>query len=74
MYILREGHTHKCVKGIKRYSDDVFMDLQAFAIRAQRDIEMGEEILVHYVGADSRGDFHKIFKCACCRCAGGCVV
>ena len=74
MYILREGHTHKRVKGSKRYSDDVFMDLQAFALRAQKDIQIGKEILVHYVGIGRAGDFHKIFKCACCRCAGGCVV
>ena len=74
IYIQREVQSQKRLKGSKRCQDDIFMDLQAFAIRAQKDIEKGDEILVHYVGAGRSGDFHKIFKCACCRCAGGCAV
>jgi hypothetical protein len=61
-------------RGRKRLHDEESMDLQALAIRAQKAISKGDEILVHYVGAGKSGDF--VFDCACCKCLKkeGCAV
>jgi hypothetical protein len=60
----------KAERGGKRLRDDENMDLQALAIRAQKAIKKGDEILVHYVGAGKTGDF--VFDCRCCKCVGKC--
>ena len=71
MYIQREGEEQQRAGGGKMPEDEMFMDLQAVAIRAQKDIEEGEEILMHYVGLGRAGEFG-IFDCCCCKCAGPC--
>ena len=55
--------------GSKRSKHDEYMDLQFVAIRAQTDIEQGEEILMHYVGLGRAGGFDNVFKCVCCKCS-----
>jgi hypothetical protein len=55
--------------GGKRRLDEEVMDTQALAIRAQKAIKKGEEILAHYVGAGKSGAF--VFDCRCCKCFGG---
>ena len=57
-------------RGCKRAQDEEIMDLQALALRAQKAIKKGGEILVHYVGAGKTGDF--VFDCRCCKCFGPC--
>jgi hypothetical protein len=42
------------------------MDVQALAIRAQKDIRQEEDIWVHYVGSGKKGNLW--FDCRCCKC------
>jgi len=56
-------------RGGKRPRDEEVIDTQALAIRAQKAISKGDEILVHYVGAGKSGDY--VFVCRCCQCLGG---
>ena len=55
-------------RGAKRLHYDEIIDVQALAIRAQKAINEGDEILVHYVGAGQKGDLW--FDCKCCQCLG----
>ena len=72
MYIEREeGQQPWGGRKRRKGKDDSFMDLQAVGIRAQKDIEAGDEILIKYVGLGRAGEFG-IFDCACCQCAGPC--
>jgi hypothetical protein len=57
---------HRQQQGGKRRQDEESMDVQALAIRAQKAIQKGDEILVHYVGAGKMGDLW--FDCRCCKC------
>lgn len=56
----------------RQQGDDEWMELKTVAIRADRDIQSGEEILIHYVGSGRSGDFRKVFSCVCCVCTGKC--
>jgi hypothetical protein len=56
-------------RGRKRPHDEEVMHIQALAIRAQKPISKGDEILVHYVGAGKSGNY--VFVCRCCQCLGG---
>jgi len=60
----------KPARGGKRRHDEEVMDIQALAIRAQRAIKKGDEILAHYVGAGKSGTLGN-FDCRCCKCFGG---
>lgn len=68
--ILREGQNGH--QGRKEWEDDEWMQVRGVALRAERLIREGEEILVHYVGAGRSGNFQKVFKCSCCLCSGRC--
>jgi len=70
VYIHRELG-QQCV-GSKRNKHDDYMDLQFVAIRAQKHIQPGEEILMHYVGSGRPGGFDNVFECVCCQCRGIC--
>ncbi len=49
-----------------RNGDEEVMDVQALAIRAQKDIRQEEDIWVHYVGSGKKGNLW--FDCRCCKC------
>lgn len=70
VYILREA-MQQCARS-KRRKHDEYMDLQCVAIRAQKFIKQGDEILMHYVGSGRPGGFDNVFKCVCCKCRGFC--
>lgn len=55
-------------RGAKRLHYDEIIDVQALAIRAQKAIKEGDEILIHYVGAGQKGELW--FDCLCCECLG----
>ena len=52
--------------------DEEFWELQGVALRSQRLIKKGEEILIHYVGSGRSGNFDRVFDCTCCVCMGRC--
>ena len=70
VHVHREGGQQRA--GRKRRKEDEYMDLQCVAIRAQKNINEGEEIVMHYVGLGRAGGFDNIFECACCQCKGLC--
>jgi hypothetical protein len=63
MFTLREeaGSTE-----LRQGEDGEWMQLQGVALRANRLIKEGEEILIQYVGAGRSGHFRKVFDCTCC--------
>ena len=48
-------------------------ELRGVALRAQRLIKKGEEILIHYVGSGRSFNFSNVFTCTCCVCMGRCA-
>ncbi len=67
MFTLREeaGSTE-----LRQGEDGEWMQLQEVALRANRLIKEGEEILIQYVGSGRSGHFRKVFDCTCCWCSG----
>jgi hypothetical protein len=41
-------------------------------VRAQKAIEMGNQILVHYDPEHGMSAWEQTFKCRCCKCRGAC--
>ena len=66
MCIMREASRRRRGGKGRHDDDEEIMHLQALAIRAQKQIKKGEEIMVHYVGAGKKGDL--CFDCRCCKC------
>ena len=52
--------------------DEELWELRGVALRAERLIKKGEEILIHYVGSGRSFNFSEVFKCTCCVCMGRC--
>jgi hypothetical protein len=67
IYILHENEEPETRQRWGRQpGDDEWMELKTVVIRADRDIQPGEEILIHYVGSGKSGDFRKVFSCVLC--------
>ncbi len=58
--------------GVGQGKDEDWFQLVGVALRADRAIREGEEILIQYVGVGRSGHFRKVFECMCCRCSGRC--
>ena len=69
-------HVNAHLFPISMLGDDVgyeeLWELRGVALRAQRLIKKGEEILIHYVGSGRSFNFSEVFKCTCCVCMGRC--
>ena len=73
IFVLHESEEHEGNGSRKKkQSHDEWMELKTVAIRVDRDIKAGEEILIKYVGSGKSGDFRKVFDCSCCKCKGKC--
>jgi hypothetical protein len=52
--------------------DEELWELRGVALRAERLIKKGEEILIHYVGSGRSFNFSEVFQCTCCVCMKRC--
>ena len=52
--------------------DGEWWELKGVALRSEKLILKGEEILINYVEKGRTGNFSKVFDCTCCKCLGRC--
>ena len=52
--------------------DGEWWELKGVALRSEKLILKGEEILINYVGTGRSGNFSKVFDCTCCTCTRRC--